>query len=63
MSEGQFLISRDRNADPTAGNSSAAEVPFGGIKYSGYGKEAGKDVAVSEYMITKSGTLTVDGVV
>lgn len=45
-----------------AGNSSAAEVPFGGIKYSGYGKEAGKDVAVSEYMMTKSGTLTVDGI-
>lgn len=50
------------DADPPAGNSSAAEVPFGGIKHSGYGKEAGKDVAVSEYMITKSGTLTVDGV-
>lgn len=46
---------------PDLGNSSAAEVPFGGIKDSGYGKEAGKDIAVSEYMITKSGTLTVDG--
>ncbi|KAF4124669.1 Acyl-CoA reductase or other NAD-dependent aldehyde dehydrogenase, partial [Geosmithia morbida] len=46
-----------------SGNSSAAESPFGGIKYSGYGKEAGKDVAVSEYMITKTGTLTVNGVV
>lgn len=45
------------------GNSSAAESPFGGVKYSGYGKEAGKDVAVSEYMITKTGTLTVDGLV
>ncbi|KAI1335074.1 Aldehyde/histidinol dehydrogenase [Xylariaceae sp. FL0016] len=43
------------------GNSSAAETPFGGIKYSGYGKEAGKDIAITEYMITKSGTLTVDG--
>jgi hypothetical protein len=30
---------------------------------SGYGKEAGKDVAVSEYMITKTGTMTVDGLV
>ncbi|KAK7221401.1 hypothetical protein V2G26_009404 [Clonostachys chloroleuca] len=45
------------------GNSSAAETPFGGIKYSGYGKEAGKDVAINEYMITKSGTLTVDGII
>ncbi|KAF5655816.1 succinate-semialdehyde dehydrogenase [Fusarium sp. NRRL 25303] len=45
------------------GNSSAAESPFGGVKMSGYGKEAGKDVAVSEYMISKTGTITVDGLV
>ncbi|RDW66381.1 succinate-semialdehyde dehydrogenase [Coleophoma cylindrospora] len=43
------------------GNASAAESPFGGIKESGYGKESGKDVAIQEYLITKTGTLTLDG--
>ena len=41
------------------GNQSAAETPFGGIKESGYGKESGKDVAIQEYCITKTGTLTL----
>ena len=44
-----------------AGNSSAAESPFGGIKESGYGKESGMEVAVNEYLVTKTGTLTVEG--
>lgn len=43
------------------GNSSAAEAPFGGIKESGYGKESGMDVAVNEYMVTKTGKLTPEG--
>ncbi|KAF2677237.1 aldehyde dehydrogenase [Lentithecium fluviatile CBS 122367] len=43
------------------GNSSAAESPFGGIKQSGYGKESGLGVATEEYLITKTGTFTLEG--
>ncbi|KAL1837006.1 hypothetical protein VTK73DRAFT_4846 [Phialemonium thermophilum] len=42
------------------GNNSAAEAPFGGIKESGCGKESGKDVAINEFMVTKTGTLTIE---
>ena len=45
----------------TAGNSGAADSPFGGIKESGYGKESGRDVGVAEYLVTKTGTLTLEG--
>lgn len=41
------------------GNQSAAESPFGGIKQSGMGKESGKDVAINEFLIQKTGTLTL----
>ncbi|KAB8234012.1 Aldehyde/histidinol dehydrogenase [Aspergillus alliaceus] len=44
------------------GNASCAESPFGGKKESGYGKEAGKDVAIEEHLVSKTGTLTVEGV-
>ncbi|CAM1507641.1 Fc.00g072820.m01.CDS01 [Cosmosporella sp. VM-42] len=42
------------------GNNSSAETPFGGIKESGCGKESGKNVAIAEFMITKTGTFTVE---
>ena len=43
------------------GLSSAAESPFGGIKESGHGKESGKDIAVDEYCVLKTGTFTLKG--
>lgn len=41
------------------GNSSAAEAPFGGMKDSGWGKESGKDVAIDEYLISKTCTMMI----
>ncbi|KAK6385571.1 hypothetical protein LTS17_001140 [Exophiala oligosperma] len=43
------------------GSISAAESPFGGIKESGYGKESGPEVAINEYLVSKTSTLTIDG--
>lgn len=43
-----------------AGAISGAELPFGGMKESGYGKEAGKDVAVEEYLVTKAISFVVE---
>lgn len=42
------------------GNSSAGESPFGGMKLSGYGRESGKDVAIEEYLVSKTGTFTLE---
>ncbi|KAL1850314.1 hypothetical protein Plec18170_007009 [Paecilomyces lecythidis] len=44
-----------------AGNSSAAEAPFGGMKDSGIGKESGKDIAVNEFLVSKTCTMTIKG--
>jgi acyl-CoA reductase-like NAD-dependent aldehyde dehydrogenase len=43
-----------------SGAISGAELPFGGMKESGYGKEAGKDVAVEEYLVTKAVSFVVE---
>jgi len=62
MNTGKYPLYFQRNQHLfQIGNASAAESPFGGIKESGYGKESGKDVAINEYLITKTGTLTLDG--
>lgn len=56
-----YLQARISLTQYSTGNSGAADSPFGGIKQSGYGKESGRDVGVAEYLITKTGTLTLEG--
>ncbi|KAE8394125.1 Aldehyde/histidinol dehydrogenase [Aspergillus alliaceus] len=61
--EARFLESLEAGIiGMNTGNASCAESPFGGRKESGYGKEAGKDVAIEEHLVSKTGTLTVEGV-
>ncbi|KAJ4265278.1 hypothetical protein NW762_004563 [Fusarium torreyae] len=43
------------------GNCSSAEAPFGGINDSGHGKESGKDIAIDEFLVSKTGTLSIEG--
>lgn len=54
------IVTRDNDANFGKGAISGADSPFGGIKESGYGKEAGKDIAVDEYLITKAISLALE---
>jgi acyl-CoA reductase-like NAD-dependent aldehyde dehydrogenase len=41
------------------GSTTAAEIPFGGVDQSGFGKEAGIGAGLKEYMIEKSATMSI----
>ncbi|KOS22896.1 Succinate-semialdehyde dehydrogenase [Escovopsis weberi] len=42
-------------------SASGMEIPFGAIKDSGHGKETGKDVALEDFLVTKSGGCFIQG--
>jgi acyl-CoA reductase-like NAD-dependent aldehyde dehydrogenase len=52
--------SDSRHSGINTANPTSAESPFGGIKSSGYGKEVGIGAGIEEYLITKTGALTLD---
>ncbi|PWZ01876.1 putative UGA2-succinate semialdehyde dehydrogenase, partial [Testicularia cyperi] len=41
------------------GSTTAAEIPFGGVDQSGFGKEAGIGAGLKEYLIEKSATMSI----
>lgn len=41
------------------GSTTAAEIPFGGVDQSGFGKEAGIGAGLKEYMVEKSATMSI----
>ncbi|KDN46455.1 aldehyde dehydrogenase [Tilletiaria anomala UBC 951] len=47
------------NVGLNVGNTTSAEIPFGGLDQSGFGKEAGIGAGLSEYLIEKSATMAL----